>query len=189
MKKKVLINIDNVDKFYRKLFLYRSFLYSFVNFESSCKSLKPLVNALNIKTRKKRIAYVYDEACRTIDNYYKNKNLCDFKDGRCISHRENNKTLKNGCCRLCEHRTGGSCPSRNIACKLFFCTTVKEKNETLKFSDISILKVLTPLQRFTLKSDYFSLEKDVINDLYSGIFAPVRVVYRFTKYKIKSLFK
>ena len=38
-----------------------------------------------------------------------------------------------------------------------------------------------------VKSDYFTLEKDVVDDLYYGILiATVRVCYRFTKYFLKN---
>ncbi len=192
MKKRIVINNEKKLKaFYKKLFLYRSFLFKLVKFklESNDESLYPIIEALNIKGRKQRITYIYNEACQKIDSYYKDKNLCDFKNGKCIAHRKNKIDKENGCCRLCEHRTCGLCPSRNIACKLFYCSTVKDKNKVIEFCDIEILRVLTPLQRFILKSDYFSLEKDVINDLYFGIFAPFRIMYRFTKYKIKLLLK
>ena len=39
----------------KMLFLYRCFLFKFINFETKDKKLKVIVNALNIKKRKQRI--------------------------------------------------------------------------------------------------------------------------------------
>lgn len=52
------------------LFLYRSFLFRFVKFETKNNDLKNIVQALNIKTRKARIEFVYDEAIKYINKYY-----------------------------------------------------------------------------------------------------------------------
>ena len=52
----------NYYKTTRFLFLYKSFLYRFVTFTTDSKELQDqiIVNALNIKNRKKRITYIYD---------------------------------------------------------------------------------------------------------------------------------
>ena len=65
-------------KFYRRIPLYRSILYNRVTFElnNDTYHITPIIKALNIKNRKKRIEYIYDEAIKTIDDYYKNvKNI------------------------------------------------------------------------------------------------------------------
>lgn len=186
MKKSIVIrNEKDLKKFMRLLFVYRSFLYRFVHFEISSKKydVSSIVNALNIKNRKKRIIYIFDAACKTIDNYFADKDYCRFKDGKCLSHRENKVEKVNGCCRMCQYRTGKACPTRNIACKLFYCSSVRKNNDILLFEDVEILKVLSYFQRLILKSDYFSLERDVILDLYYGpLIAPFRIVYRFIRY-------
>ena len=189
-----MLKIDNekqLKKFYRYLFIYRSFLFRFIKFklEEDKYEVSEIIKALNVKGRKKRITYIYDKACEEIDEFFEGKNVCDFKDGKCLSQQKNNSDKFNGCCRLCEHRTGGLCPSRNLACKLFYCSYVTDKYEILNYEDIKVLKCLTPLQRFVVESDYFSLEKDVINDLYFGVFlATFRVCYRHGKHVIRNRF-
>lgn len=184
------IKIDNkndLKKFYWLLFLYRSLIFRFVHFEleEDKYDVEPIVKALNIKNKKARITFIYQTACQQIDNYYQDKNICEFENNKCLAQRNSNKI--NGCCRICEYRTGGSCLVHNLACKLFYCDEVSQKHKILNFNDLPILKCLNKRQRFMIKSDYFSLEKDVINDLYYGILiGTVRVSYRFLRTIIKN---
>lgn len=196
----MIIRIDNnkqIKNIERFLFFYRSFLFKFIYFEidsnmdkSNIGDFSEIINALNIKKRKARISYIYERACFFADCFFENRNLCEFIDGKCLSYRIGNRDEINGCCRMCQYKTGGVCPTKNLACKLFYCTSVKKKNDTLSFDDIRILKVLTAGQRFILKSDYFSLKKDVILDVYYGPFiAPFRITYRFISIFIKNKIK
>ena len=163
------------------LFLYRSFLFRFVKFETKDKDLKNIVNALNIKKRKKRIEYVYDEAIKYINKYY-SQDLCQFKNNQCIVQRNNKSDKINGCCRLCAYQNNKACDVNNVACKLFYCTTAIKNMKELNIKDVEILKCLNKRQRFVLKSDYFSKREDVINDLYYGIvIATIRISYRLIK--------
>ncbi len=174
-------------QFAHRLFLYRSVLFRWIPFQlDGKKEYQPIVDCLNVKGRKKRIQKVYEEACHFVDSYYKDKNLCDFQNGQCLSQRVHHTNKIDGCCRGCFYRTGGKCPTANLACKLFYCATVREKNKTLTMDEIPVLRCLSPCQRFILKSDYFSSKGEVIRDLYSGFFlAPPRIVYR----QVVSFFK
>ena len=165
----------------KMLFLYRSFLFRFVKFETKDKKLKNIVQALNIKKRKQRIEYVYDEAIKYINKYYSD-DLCKFENGQCIVQRNNKSDKVNGCCRLCAYQSGKACDVNNVACKLFYCTTAIRNMKELNINDIDILNCLNKIQRFILKSDYFSKKEDVINDLYYGVvIATIRVSYRLIK--------
>ena len=73
----------------KMLFLFRSFIFRFVKFETKDKDLKNIVNALNIKKRKKRIEYVYDEAIKYINKYY-SQDLCQFKNNQWIFWSKSN---------------------------------------------------------------------------------------------------
>ena len=94
------------------LFLYRSFLFRFVKFKTNNNNLKNIVHALNIKKRKTRIEYVYDEAIKYINKYYSD-DLCRFKNNQCIAQRKGNKKGSFGCCRNCPLVTDKGCPSSN----------------------------------------------------------------------------
>ena len=88
------------------LFLYRICLFRFVHFNTSNSEMDSIVKALNIKNRKKRITYIFDEAINVLNTYY-SEDLCQFKNGKCIVQREQNLDRVNGCCRLCpntDHR-------------------------------------------------------------------------------------
>ena len=62
--------VKNKDKFYKYLFIYKHL--KFIKFETNIKDqeLKIVINALNIKSRYKRIKYIVNEGCRFIDQYY-----------------------------------------------------------------------------------------------------------------------
>ena len=165
-----IIKIDNTNKFYKKLFIYKSFLYKKVLFESNNKDIIPIIKALNIKNRKKRIIYIYDYACSYVDNYMKkqNSNPCGFKNCKCIVQRKENSKNINGCCRKCYLNTSKGCSTSNLTCKLFYCNDMKNKYKTLKIKDIKILKLLSFRQRIMINSCYFITRERYIKNLYNG---------------------
>lgn len=181
--KKMYIDIqtdEDYEKFVKKIKYYKFFFNTEFYFTKEYRDLKDICTALNIKNRKERITFVYDSACDKIDR--ENPcNACKFIDGKCIAHRD--KKYMNGCCRLCRYQSNKGCTSKNLACKLFNCTAVKEKYKVLEYSDIYILKVLSLKNRFIVKSDYFSKREDVLNDLYTYTitYATVRIVYRLIR--------
>lgn len=162
------IKINNT----KLLFLYRSCLFRFCSFYSDNNDLREIVMALNIKNRRERITYVFDEAISVLNNYYSD-DLCQFKDGKCIVQREKNIDRVNGCCRLCPIVTDKGCPSVNIMCKLIYCKRALGNIKLLKMSDIKILKCLSPIQRLIILSDTFNTREEVIKDLYYGPFYSV----------------
>ena len=78
------ITINNT----KLLFLYRLSIFKLFTFKTNNEELKTIVKALNIKKRKNRIKYVYEEAIKVINNYYY-MDLCKFKDNKCIVQRKN----------------------------------------------------------------------------------------------------
>ncbi len=87
-------------EFYNKLPLYRSLFYKNITFvyEENKYKIKEIIEALNIKNRKKRLNYIFDTACRQIDDNYQKENLCGFKNSICLNHQKLKKDYKNGCC-------------------------------------------------------------------------------------------
>ena len=142
-----------------------------------------------MKKRKKRIQCIYNIACGEVDSKFKNiKNMCGFKNNKCWSQQNNNDNKINGCCRWCRYQSCNGCLTKNLTCKLFFCEEVRKRYEIIKFEDIKVLKCLSIRQRLILKHDYFSSEKEVINDLYYGslIIWGIRISYRLLLYYFKS---
>lgn len=178
-------NQKDLNKFYNRLFLYRSFLYNFVTFklEKDKYDINDLILALNIKNRRKRLEFIYDTACQEIDDYFANKNVCDFKNNQCRLQRKLKSDKINGCCRKCRFECGGPCPTKNLACKLFYCSEVKSRYKIIKIEDLKVIKVLFWRQKILIKSDYFSSREEVIRDLYlnSYIIGVIRIGYRFVK--------
>ena len=180
-----LIKINNqtaLDKFYRKLFFYKSFIFkkTYFTVETNFEEVKPIINALNIKKRKPRIIYIYDEACNQIDKHYQNKNICGFKNNKCYVQQKLQNGTINGCCRMCLYQSTKGCTTKNLTCKLFTCSEVEKRCKVIKFDDLKILNLLSFRNRMILKSDYFSKREDVIKDLYYGsiLIWSVRIVIR-----------
>lgn len=178
-------NQKDLNKFYNRLFLYRSFLYNFVTFklERDKYDINDLILALNIKNRRKRLEFIYDTACQEIDNYFANKNVCGFENNQCRVQRKLKNDKFNGCCRKCSFQCSGPCPTKNLACKLFYCSEVKSRYKIIKIEDLKVIKVLFWRQKILIKSDYFSSREEVIRDLYlnSYIIGVIRIGYRFVK--------
>lgn len=150
------------------LFLYRSFLFKFVKFRTKDRDLVTIVKALNIKKRKFRIEYVYDEAVKYINKYYSD-DLCKFENNQCIAQRKDGNGNTNGCCRMCPIVTDKGCPSSNLACKLVYCKTALGNLKLLKLHDIRILRCLSFFQRVILRGSFFNTREEILKDLNYGI--------------------
>lgn len=134
--------------------------------------------------KKEQITYIYDEACKILDDYYTGKNICGFKCNQCYSQYNTDKTC--GCCRKCYYKSNKGCTTKNLTCKLFFCSEVTKREKVLTFDDLDILKNLSFRQQIILKHDYFSSREEVIKDLEIGsltIFV-LRFIYRYVKRSI-----
>ena len=189
------MKVNNKEKFIKYIFIYRSILFKFTKFETDIndKDLKIIIDGLNIKNRYKRIYYVIDKTCDYIDEYYKDKNLCNFKNCTCECYRKKKLNYINGCCRKCRFQSNKGCTTKNVACKLFYCTYAKKDIDILKYKDINIIKLLNPIQRYMLETDYFETIEDVTIELYFGlIIAPIIKIIKhifFRKRKQKYMLK
>ena len=189
MKKKIVIRSkDDLEKFYKRLWLYRGFFYRFTKFEVENANYDVLVfvNALNIKNRRKRIEYIYEQACDELDSFYDGKNMCGFKGNQCYVQRKLKNNKFNGCCRMCIHQSKTGCKTKNLTCKLFFCSEVKKRYKVLGINDINIIKLLTKRQRYILSNCYFTSKKEVLNDLYIG--SIMIVLFRYGYRIVRNIF-
>ncbi|MBQ2872614.1 MAG: hypothetical protein IJE89_01280 [Bacilli bacterium] len=152
----------------RFLFLYRSFLFNGVFFYTNDKDLDTVAKALNIKNKKQRIEYVYDEGVKYINKYYSN-DLCRFENGQCIAQRRDGVGHTNGCCRHCPIVTDRGCPSSNLSCKLIYCKTALGNVKLLRLRDIPILKCFSITKRMILKASFYYTKEEILKDLNYGI--------------------
>ena len=123
---------------------------------------------------------IIDGTCQYIDEYFANKNICGFKEGKCYIQQRKCNSCVNGCCRKCIYQSEVGCKTKNVACKLFFCSEVKRRYSIIEFQDIKLLKCLGFRQRCLIKHDYFSSKEEVVNDLYfnSLIIGVIRMFIR-----------
>lgn len=189
MKKIVVIKSKNdLEKFYRMLPLYRSIFYRFVYFElnNDKYDVGKIINALNLKKGKERIFYIHNEVCDMIDNAYNGTNLCDFKCDQCRLHRKLNINNLDGCCGNCKYKSKKGCTTKNFACKMFYCSDVKEHHKLIMARDIKLLNMLGLRQRIILRHAYFSSQDDVVNDMYIGslFIAFIRITYRIIRDRV-----
>lgn len=166
--KEVFLNDE--EKAYKNAKIYRSFIYNKTKFRTNSKDeqFNSFIQALNIKDRLKRIEFIYDYCCNKIDKFYEGKNVCGFKNNKCINQQGPNCKYINGCCRLCPHQTIKGCSSSNLSCKLFFCSSVTDKYEVIKFDDLKILRLFTIRQRLMVKDSFFISRDQIILCLYIG---------------------
>lgn len=176
----------NIKKFYKKLWLYKSIIFFKTKFTYNGEvdlQTKYIVEALNIKKRKERITFVFDKTCEVIDKKYEGINICGFCNRVCERFSNMKKNYLDGCCRYCLYITPNGCPSKNVGCKLFNCTTVKEKYDVYEYKDLPILKILSLKNRIIIRQDLFSLRDDVLKDLYSYsfIYSSLRMLFRISR--------
>ena len=112
-----------------------------------------MVKALSIRSRRKRLEYIYDYACDKIDNYNVEKGLmCHFENGRCGD--KNKPGRINGCCYHCRYQNSTGCPTRNLTCKFYFCDKMhKLENKPLTFKDMPEFSILSLRQQYIIQNN------------------------------------
>ena len=142
---------------------YYAVLSYFCNIECNYKHLdeyEVFINALKIRNRKKRIVYLYEQACRRVDDYNSKRGVvCSFTDNRCSDNPQKGKV--NGCCCHCIYQTAKGCPSENLTCKLYFCDKLRDKNPAT-IEDIPELRLFSFRQRYIICNNYFCKKEKFI---------------------------
>ena len=172
----------DVKNFDKKIWLYRSIFYRNIHFVVETIPIYNeyinIVNALNIKNRFKRIKYIYDTACEQIDNHNKENNInCEFKCGKCLAHYDTR--FYNGCCRVCRFQSKHGCTTKNLTCKLFFCSPIRNKYKTLTFSDVKLLKCLSKKNQIIVNGNFFASRNSFLFVLYTGSFVVLSLTQFF----------
>ncbi len=169
-------------------FEYKGKLYNKVvdSDDKEVKQISLLVEALNIKNRKKRLEFIYDKACDLLDADFYGKNVCEFNDGKCINDRKYNN-MGGGCCCdskhhkfMCPYLTDKGCSVRCLACKFHICDTLKKKGYKYRLNDIYILKyLLNWKQKLIIYNDFFMSKEEVLKQVYRNSI----ILWSFSKKK------
>lgn len=140
--------------------------------DKEVKQISMLVECLNIKKRKPRLRMVYDMACELLDSDFYGKNICEFRDNKCI-HDRLHATSCDGCCRSndgsrrCKYIANHRCTTKCLACKFHICYCIRNKGYKYKVNDIYVLKYLYNWkQKLIIYTDFFMTEDEVLKDVY-----------------------
>lgn len=129
--------------------------------------------------------YIYDSVCDKLDEEFRKKNLCDFKNDQCVANRAGatvHETM--GCCysfkystnplkfidgvHLCDHIKSKSCDIKCIGCKLFTCKYLKEKGISFKAKDIFLIDTFfNKKQQEIIERNLFFPKEKIIEKLIS----------------------
>ena len=137
------------------------------------------INAIFYDKRYERYNYIYDTVCNYLDGHFYGKNLCDFKDNRCVNGQAS--TLV-GCCKhfkhkwlgpisklvICEHlkEDDKTCSAKCISCKLFTCDYLQKKGIKFRIKDILLLDIFfNPIQKYFIKTMVFTPKEKIIKRL------------------------
>ncbi len=160
---------DNKNKKYKVL--YKGKYYEENSDNPLVRQALYVCGALNIKDKKKRLSYVYDKACDLLDDDFYGKNVCEFKDNKCIYARKE-KTHCDGCCRsrdgdkVCVYLKNHICSIRCLACKFHICKYIRKKGLRYRVNDILVLKyLLNWKQKIMVYLDFFMTKEEVLKDL------------------------
>lgn len=138
------------------------------------RQISLLVEAANIKNRKKRITFIYDKSCDLLDDDFYGCNLCEFKNNQCFVNRMHGNSL-DGCCRsrdnksACKYLIKHRCTNRNLTCKLHICSYMRKKGYKYKVNDIYMIKYLySQKQKLFCYFNLFISKDKFLKDLYQN---------------------
>ena len=168
MKTKKIIDKNS---FMKLLWWYKKPWYNNTNFTSDMqgKEIQDLIEALNIKNYNKRVEFIYDRTCQRLDEYYNEKNICEFCDGKCLFQQKGYLKDFNGCCRLCRYQSEKGCTTSNLTCKLYYCGLIRDTKQTLYFKDMKLLKLYTLRQRIMCFDNFYASREQSLYDLKMGL--------------------
>ncbi len=202
MNKEIVIKVNNNGLFKVPLFLrlrdskkkkykilYKNKYYESEQKDKNIMQISQVVEALNIKDKKKRLEYIYDRACDILDSDFYGKNVCEFKDNRCI-HDRKFKVSCDGCCRsndgkkYCMYLVNHRCSIRCLACKFHVCSCIRKKGLKYRVNDILVIKYLLNFrQKCICYLNFFKTKEETIKDLYKNSI----ILWAFKKNKEKFL--
>lgn len=117
---------------------------------------------------KDRLGMSVHYACDYLDKENSINNMCDFKDNKCVKHREKNIDRSTGCCPpFCKYTKCKTCTVKNLSCKLFMCDYLEEKGYKFSPHTVPVLKRhLNFFERFMSIGLLFKTTKKTIKILW-----------------------
>lgn len=174
MDKTINIDNDNFHSFLNKLYYYKrsnnQFIFKYSDDFKYKKDCDSILKALNIKNKRERLSYIYDEVCDYLDNMFINDNRCEFKNNKCYSNRCKNFEKVNGCCSNnknvdCKYFDKNHCTIKCSGCKFYICPNLKKKVGPIKMKDIYITRLLSPRQKVVLRYTVFTPKDEIIDKM------------------------
>lgn len=149
------------------------------NIEQHIIDLICSIKIMLLPTTLKKYDYIYDKVCDYLDNEFTCKNICEFKNDKCIAKRNFNCTC--GCCRhykslfsnkliQCEYLVNKQCTTKCLTCKMFTCSyIVKNKKIKYRIKNIFLLnKFFNPIQKIIILMSFFTSKEKIIKRLLSS---------------------
>jgi hypothetical protein len=127
---------------------------------------KEIAHARNINDLKDRYRYIYDAVCTYLDQEFKSKNICGFKNNKCLSVQNHSSYICDyGCCKgptrgLCPHFKNGTCSIKALSCKLFTCRYLHRQGIKYQAKDIPLLKEFFNHAQLRLLDDSIFIDED-----------------------------
>lgn len=171
-----------IPRFIRFMVGFRNFKFEYngklydkeIKNNKEIRQVSLLIEALNIKDKKKRLRFVYDKSCELLDDDFYGKNICEFKNNKCIHDRFHNASC-DGCCktnddiRMCKHLKNHRCSTSCLACKFHICYCIRKKGYKYRVNDIYMLKYLYNIkQKIIIYNDFFMTPEEVMEDVYKN---------------------
>lgn len=139
------------------------------------EKMKIIDQVLEKKEGEERYSFLYDLICDYLDEEFRKKNICGFKNNlckrRCDMMERNIKkdTYENGCChsyfhgRDCEHlKPPYGCQIKNIGCKTFTCFYLRKQGYHYTLNKIYLSRYFfNRRQKFYIENTFF-VDKPVI---------------------------
>ena len=191
-KKTVILDKKNLNLFYKKIrvlklykFLGKTICISYcgkeyLGKEKECpEELTVILNILKIlnsSNKRERLSLIYDVTCNYLDNEFRTKNLCGFKNDMCECNR--NKSKDKQVCSCCTHtktrivcekfdKKRKTCKIKRIGCKLFVCPYLYfEKKVRFPLRKIPYIHYfLSWRQKAIVKTSIFQDKEEVMDKL------------------------
>ncbi len=170
-KIKLILKYNNLDmnKTIFKIKNYNSNLNYFLN------ELADLITAYQIKDKKQKFTFIYEQVSKELDKRFRDHNVCGFKDNLCstkvcLQHKYDLKRLKTGCCftkgRVCPNLDKDHCKINCLGCKFFTCYPLRFKGIYYHPKDFLLIKnFFNDYQIYLIKFTLFTDKDDMVDIL------------------------
>jgi len=155
-----------------------------LNFDGNDKEQQDFINGINAilhNTLYDMYNYIYSIVCDYLDYCFIERNLCEFKNDKCIEKRGTSSF--EGCCHtfknrfwgaiaiknnfvVCKYLKNKTCSIQCISCKLFTCSSLRKKGVNFKISDILLLDTFFGVfQKYIIKTSVFTSKEVILKKL------------------------